>query len=54
MKWPALRWPLIEVPQEGRPLPSWGKRVAWMAAIWVGSICALLVIAALIRAVLKT
>ena len=54
MKWPALQWLSIEAPQEGRLLPSWWKRVAWMAAIWVGSICALLVIAALIRAVLKT
>ncbi|GGX19686.1 hypothetical protein GCM10007242_28240 [Pigmentiphaga litoralis] len=54
MKWPALRWPAIEAPQSDRPLPPWRIRLAWMAGIWAGSIGALLLVAWLIRLVLKT
>ena len=54
MKVPRLRWPTIVAPQDDQPLAPLWSRLAWMAAIWAGSIGALLLVAWLLRLVLKT
>lgn len=53
MKRPALRWPAMVPPRPGTPPPLW-RRLAWMAGIWLASTGALLVVAWLLRLVLKT
>jgi hypothetical protein len=47
MKWPHRSPPTHEVTQ-----PLW-RRLAWMAAIWAGSVTVLLIVAMLIRLMLK-
>ena len=52
MKPRLLRWPAIEAPRPGTPPQLWA-RLAWMAGIWAASIGALLLVALLLRLVLK-
>jgi hypothetical protein len=54
MKRPLIRWPAIQVPRDDAPLPPLRKRLMWMALIWAGSVAALLVVAMLLRLVLRT
>ena len=53
MKLPRLGWPQISVPKAGDAPPSLGKRLLWMAGIWVASVLALLAVALLLRWVLR-
>lgn len=53
MKRRLLHWPAIAAPQPGTPLPPLRVRLAWMAGIWAASIAALLVVALLLRLVLR-
>lgn len=50
-KW--LAWPQITAPEHGQSLPPLWQRLAWMAGIWLASIAALLLVAQLLRWVLK-
>ena len=52
MKLPRLSWPQIILPKPGDAMPSLGKRLLWMAGIWVASVLALLAVALLLRWVL--
>ena len=52
MKLPRLNWPQIILPKPGDAMPSLGKRLLWMAGIWVASVLALLAVALLLRWVL--
>ena len=53
MKRHRLRWPIITAPQPGVPPPPLWVRLAWMAGIWAASIALLLLVALLLKAVLK-
>lgn len=53
MKPPPLRWPVITLPQPGERLPPLWVRLAWMAGIWAASVVGLLLVALLVRQVLK-
>ncbi len=53
MKRRLLRWPDIQAPREDAPLLPLHTRLMWMALIWAGSVAALLVVALLLRLVLK-
>jgi hypothetical protein len=53
MKRPLLGWPDIAAPQDGGLLPPLRVRLLWMTLIWAGSVGALLVVALLLRLVLK-
>ena len=53
MKWPLPRWPDIKPLPFGSRLPPLWKRLAWMAGIWTASVTALLLVALLVRQVLK-
>lgn len=52
MKRRAWRWPAIDTPAPDQRLPPWWSRLIWMAALWVASVGALLLVAALLRLVL--
>jgi hypothetical protein len=53
MKRLRLRWPQIHAPRDDAPLPPLHTRLMWMVLIWAGSVAALLVVAMLLRLVLK-
>jgi hypothetical protein len=53
MKPLLLRWPVITPPQPGEPTPPLWVRLAWMLGIWAASVAALLLMALLLRLVLK-
>lgn len=53
MKRPMLRWPAMTAPPPGVPVPPLWRRLAWMAGIWLASTGALLLVAWLLRLVLK-
>jgi hypothetical protein len=53
MKRLAFRWPQIQAPRQDVPLPPLRTRLMWMALIWSGSVAVLLVVAMLLRLVLK-
>lgn len=48
-----MAWPQITAPTPGERLPPLLQRLAWMAGIWAASILALLLVAQLLRWVLK-
>ncbi len=48
-----LGWPQITARQPGGPLPPLWQRLAWMAGIWAASVLALLLVAQILRWVLK-
>jgi hypothetical protein len=48
-----LGWPRITAPPPGATLPPLWQRLAWMVGIWLASITALLLVAQLLRWVLK-
>lgn len=48
-----LRWPVIAAPPPGSRLPPLWMRMAWMAGIWAASVAVLLLVALLLRLVLK-
>jgi len=53
MKPRRWHWPTVTTPAPGMPpAPLW-NRLAWMAAIWAVSITALLLVALVLRLVLK-
>ena len=54
VKLPRMKWPDITPPASGAPLPPLWVRVAWMIAIWGGSVLLLFAIASVLRAVLIT
>lgn len=54
MKTRLFRWPDIIAPHTDEPLPTLWRRLLWMAGIWTASVVALLLIAMMIRWVLKT
>jgi len=54
MKTALLRWPAIAVARPDEPSPPLWSRLMWMVGIWVASITALLVVAMVLRWVLKT
>jgi hypothetical protein len=53
MKRPLLRWPAIATPNPDAPLAPLWVRLTWMAGLWAGSIGALMLVATLLRWVLK-
>lgn len=53
MKRPPWAWPVIEAPAPGAAPAPWWSRLAWLVGIWVLSTGALLLVALLIRWVLK-
>lgn len=53
MKLLRLSWPQINPPKSGDATPSLGKRLLWMAGIWLASVLALLAVALLLRWVLR-
>jgi hypothetical protein len=46
-------WPNIAPAPVDQPLPPLWRRLLWMAGIWVASVAALLVVAALLRLLIK-
>jgi hypothetical protein len=52
MKLPRPRWPDITPPPDGAPRAPLRVRIAWMIALWVGSVLVLFTIASVLRAVL--
>jgi len=54
MKPRLFRWPAIAAVRPVEPLPPLWSRLMWMVGIWVASITALLVVAMVLRWVLKT
>lgn len=54
MKPRGFTWPQITAPNPGEPLPPLWQRLAWMAGIWLASVSALLLVAQLLRWVLKS
>ena len=53
MKNSLFRWPTITSARPDEPLPPLGKRLLWMVGIWAASVTVLLVVAMVIRWVLK-
>lgn len=53
MKPLRLRWPAITPPQPGAPLRPLWVRLGWMLGIWAASVAVLLLLALLLRLVLK-
>jgi len=53
MKRPLLGWPTIEAPQPEEPLAPLWARLAWVAGLWATSVAVLLLIAMLLRLLLK-
>jgi hypothetical protein len=49
-----LSWPAIAAPKPEEPLPPLWQRLAWMAGIWAASVTVLLLVAQLLRWVLKS
>ncbi len=47
-----MKWPDLSPPAKDATQPLW-QRLAWMAAIWAVSVGTLLVVALLIRLILK-
>jgi hypothetical protein len=54
MKPQLFHWPHITAAHPAAPLPPLWSRLLWMAGIWAASITALLVVAMVLRWVLKT
>lgn len=53
MKLPRLKWPEITPPAAGAPRSPLWVRIAWMIALWGGSVLLLFAIASVLRAVLS-
>lgn len=53
MKRHSFRWPAIIAPPPDAPLSPLWVRLAWMAGLWAASIAALLLVAVMLRFVLK-
>jgi hypothetical protein len=53
MKLPRFRWPDIDAPQT-EPQQPLAQRLLWMAAIWLASTGALLLLAWVIRSVIRS
>jgi hypothetical protein len=53
MKPRRFHWPAIATSQPGVPLAPLWVRLAWMAGIWAASVITLLLVALLLRLVLK-
>jgi hypothetical protein len=53
MKRPSLHWPSIEPASPHAPASPLWRRLAWMAGLWLASTTALVLVALVIRWMLK-